>query len=141
MCARVVVWCGDFFFFKQKTAYEMRISDWSSDVCSSDLQRDRPAGDRLQPVDHLRLAVRQIVEADDLVPRRRQGDRDMAADIAGAAGQKNFQIRTFAMFKAVRRLAALAGPAKRAIRGSDAFPAFEPASGGACPAAAPFPKC
>src|SRR3546814_9753272 len=30
------------FFFKQKTAYEMRISDWSSDVCSSDL-RDRAA--------------------------------------------------------------------------------------------------
>src|SRR3546814_1077666 len=31
----------DFFFFKQKTAYEMRISDWSSDVCSSDLLADR----------------------------------------------------------------------------------------------------
>src|SRR3546814_2714996 len=30
-----MVFC--FFFFKQKTAYEMRISDWSSDVCSSDL--------------------------------------------------------------------------------------------------------
>src|SRR3546814_9440668 len=32
-------WCvvDDVFFFKQKTAYEMRISDWSSDVCSSDL--------------------------------------------------------------------------------------------------------
>src|SRR3546814_907478 len=29
-----------FFFFKQKTAYEMRISDWSSDVCSSDLDPD-----------------------------------------------------------------------------------------------------
>src|SRR3546814_13436540 len=28
---------GEIFFFKQKTAYEMRISDWSSDVCSSDL--------------------------------------------------------------------------------------------------------
>src|SRR3546814_4254284 len=28
-----------FFFFKQKTAYEMRISDWSSDVCSSDLAK------------------------------------------------------------------------------------------------------
>src|SRR3546814_4024082 len=28
---------SEFFFFKQKTAYEMRISDWSSDVCSSDL--------------------------------------------------------------------------------------------------------
>src|SRR3546814_10342514 len=31
------VHCCVFFFFKQKTAYEMRISDWSSDVCSSDL--------------------------------------------------------------------------------------------------------
>src|SRR3546814_10441855 len=30
-----------FFFFKQKTAYEMRISDWSSDVCSSDLAMTR----------------------------------------------------------------------------------------------------
>src|SRR3546814_2515431 len=29
-----------FFFFKQKTAYEMRISDWSSDVCSSDLRKE-----------------------------------------------------------------------------------------------------
>src|SRR3546814_1676530 len=29
-----------FFFFKQKTAYEMRISDWSSDVCSSDLESE-----------------------------------------------------------------------------------------------------
>src|SRR3546814_4798586 len=35
-----------FFFFKQKTAYEMRISDWSSDVCSSDLRLFRPVRDR-----------------------------------------------------------------------------------------------
>src|SRR3546814_6761321 len=34
MCNSCIVF---FFFFKQKTAYEMRISDWSSDVCSSDL--------------------------------------------------------------------------------------------------------
>src|SRR3546814_11417347 len=33
-----------FFFFKQKTAYEMRISDWSSDVCSSDLSKHEPKG-------------------------------------------------------------------------------------------------
>src|SRR3546814_5377654 len=33
-----------FFFFKQKTAYEMRISDWSSDVCSSDLAKSRTGG-------------------------------------------------------------------------------------------------
>src|SRR3546814_1687660 len=32
-----------FFFFKQKTAYEMRISDWSSDVCSSDLRAQQQA--------------------------------------------------------------------------------------------------
>src|SRR3546814_6782750 len=34
-----------FFFFKQKTAYELRISDWSSDVCSSDLAAARAAGE------------------------------------------------------------------------------------------------
>src|SRR3546814_5509420 len=33
-----------FFFFKQKTAYEMRISDWSSDVCSSDLMSEAESG-------------------------------------------------------------------------------------------------
>src|SRR3546814_13661851 len=45
-----------FFFFKQKTAYEMRISDWSSDVCSSDLHlRPDPADQRLR-----RLATRDI---------------------------------------------------------------------------------
>src|SRR3546814_12235426 len=33
-----------FFFFKQKTAYEVRISDWSSDVCSSDLRHGRQRG-------------------------------------------------------------------------------------------------
>src|SRR3546814_20166471 len=61
---RVVCWCVDvhdmfvvmddvqamcdvffFFFFKQKTAYEMRISDWSSDVCSSDLAAAAPSCD------------------------------------------------------------------------------------------------
>src|SRR3546814_9110392 len=45
------------FFFKQKTAYEMRISDWSSDVCSSDLHRQ--AG---QVGDH-GLEVEQGLEA------------------------------------------------------------------------------
>src|SRR3546814_2366600 len=37
MCMSVCKFIIVFFFFKQKTAYEMRISDWSSDVCSSDL--------------------------------------------------------------------------------------------------------
>src|SRR3546814_10341332 len=38
VCASFVLFDCVFFFFKQKTAYEMRISDWSSDVCSSDLR-------------------------------------------------------------------------------------------------------
>src|SRR3546814_10067079 len=37
MCNCYYMCYSFFFFFKQKTAYEMRISDWSSDVCSSDL--------------------------------------------------------------------------------------------------------
>src|SRR3546814_19511038 len=41
MSSFVVLVLGWFFFFKQKTAYEMRISDWSSDVCSSDLLERR----------------------------------------------------------------------------------------------------
>src|SRR3546814_11647676 len=51
------------FFFKQKTAYEMRISDWSSDVCSSDLRRNLVgialAGLLVGVDDHLALARRQ----------------------------------------------------------------------------------
>src|SRR3546814_1693659 len=41
MCSvQLVCFLLYFFFFKQKTAYDMRISDWSSDVCSSDLRLD-----------------------------------------------------------------------------------------------------
>src|SRR3546814_521503 len=43
MCYGNMLLCF-FFFFKQKTAYEMRISDWSSDVCSSDLGTLQPHG-------------------------------------------------------------------------------------------------
>src|SRR3546814_3221814 len=43
-CLLLVLFSVFFFFFKQKTAYEMRISDWSSDVCSSDLL-DADGGD------------------------------------------------------------------------------------------------
>src|SRR3546814_1873174 len=50
------------FFFKQKTAYEMRISDWSSDVCSSDLQ-DLFA----LAVDHLALGVHDVVVLQDVL--------------------------------------------------------------------------
>src|SRR3546814_738875 len=45
--------CFVVFFFKQKTAYEMRISDWSSDVCSSDLMQLIREGDGVPQVDML----------------------------------------------------------------------------------------
>src|SRR3546814_2267889 len=44
LCVCLCMWLL-VFFFKQKTAYEMRISDWSSDVCSSDLSMTRASGD------------------------------------------------------------------------------------------------
>src|SRR3546814_5055352 len=63
-----------FFFFKQKTAYEMRISDWSSDVCSSDLADQRRALDRgghLAVLDQVGLRGREHELA--------AGDVDLAA--------------------------------------------------------------
>src|SRR3546814_2973227 len=50
LCTLYLFWrlCSSFFFFKQKTAYEMRISDWSSDVCSSDLAVNNSKGRPLQ---------------------------------------------------------------------------------------------
>src|SRR3546814_16416599 len=62
-----------FFFFKQKTAYEMRISDWSSDVCSSDLPLFLGPGPRRDPQ---RLARQPVIEPLERPRRRRQpGDR------------------------------------------------------------------
>src|SRR3546814_9151476 len=56
-----------FFFFKQKTAYEMRISDWSSDVCSSDLERRlRVPAARLRHQGGPRAAARLVARC----PRR-----------------------------------------------------------------------
>src|SRR3546814_5945327 len=51
--------CLCFFFFKQKTAYEMRISDWSSDVCSSDLLSNGALWRVVRDV--VRLAPRALV--------------------------------------------------------------------------------
>src|SRR3546814_10289244 len=75
----LVFYCGRvcflfFFFFKQKTAYEMRISDWSSDVCSSDLPRPaRPwsACDRTDEAGAVRAAVDRRTGAVGV--RRREG--------------------------------------------------------------------
>src|SRR3546814_15957055 len=83
-----------FFFFKQKRANELRISDWSSDVCTSDLQREawqapenalplnlphllgrlRLAENRMQPVGEfldMRVMTREIVEMRQFFPEQR----------------------------------------------------------------------
>src|SRR3546814_2057441 len=64
-----------FFFFKQKTAYEMRISDWSSDVCSSDLP-DLRVGLTLTDRDLGCTALGGVApRQDDLRARARQSQR------------------------------------------------------------------
>src|SRR3546814_3711369 len=68
-----------FFFCKQKTAYEMRISDWSSDVCSSDLPVEQPPL-RVANLgqDAIEIGVGQPVPAvriGDAQPRLVTGDR------------------------------------------------------------------
>src|SRR3546814_8120043 len=60
------------FFFKQKTAYEMRISDWSSDVCSSDLASGLLA-DELAAIDHDHDQAQQLWLR--LPPPLTKGDR------------------------------------------------------------------
>src|SRR3546814_2388779 len=77
-----------FFFFKQKTAYEMRISDWSSDVCSSDLDavdavdfRDR--ADQQREIRDFAVAIRSTIGI-DVLPQQ--------VDLAHALGR---QLRHF----------------------------------------------
>src|SRR3546814_10988094 len=75
-----------FFFFKQKTAYEMRISDWSSDVCSSDLflvAQAVAAHDlvgELLAAEHLFAAVQAAAVAQDVERGHRRADVDHRHD-------------------------------------------------------------
>src|SRR3546814_6614243 len=94
-----------FFFFKQKTAYEMRISDWSSDLCSSDLvprwNKNDFFGERFanrwaksvtiagririgaRPVPELREPVAVFVVTDGCPPRSRCSPRDRKSGVEG----------------------------------------------------------
>src|SRR3546814_5861769 len=70
------------FFFKQKTAYEMRISDWSSDVCSSDLHADVLS--RNVPVRKLQLVDGEAYVATvfDLLAAHYGVDRGLGGEVA-----------------------------------------------------------
>src|SRR3546814_2511208 len=70
-----------FFFFKQKTAYEMRISDWSSDVCSSDLGK---GGEKTR--DEQRPAPPDREAGFRRALGHREADRDEAREAAEGGG-------------------------------------------------------
>src|SRR3546814_3627996 len=82
-----------FFFFKQKTAYEMRISDWSSDVCSSDLW----PGDEEDVVSGDRHGIERVPrDADDGVPvegRRQLGQRHVLRESLHQIGRASCRER------------------------------------------------
>src|SRR3546814_10089676 len=66
MCYILVCMFRGFFFFKQKTAYELRISDWSSDVCSSDLAGQVQAGHAVgRGVEHVPARFEVIEQVGD----------------------------------------------------------------------------
>src|SRR3546814_6432891 len=73
-----------FFLFKQKTAYEMRISDWISDVCSSDLNDPVPPFDRL---------VLDAGVMDDTGSVRERGERTEGGEGGGDGRLPAFAVR------------------------------------------------
>src|SRR3546814_11355809 len=64
------MYCCYFFFFKQKTAYEMRISDWSSDVCSSDLNAASPGASCARGFWSIMICPWLVVQGSDHHSRR-----------------------------------------------------------------------
>src|SRR3546814_19991419 len=99
VCVRV------FFFFKQKTAYEMRISDWSSDVCSSDLRRvrtfSRASQDRIADLGALiseTLGAMKIVQA--LTQESREAER-LGGAVERAFGTARMRVAIRAVMTAI----------------------------------------
>src|SRR3546814_2337014 len=82
-----------FFFFKQKTAYEMRISDWSSDVCSSDLMQHRQQARADQAFVGIASAGREVV-LDDVVVGNTERRQEHRADEAGAVRSEERRVGT-----------------------------------------------
>src|SRR3546814_1001243 len=82
---------GFFFFFKQKTAYEMRISDWSSDVCSSDLVVHRDlvvVGAAVQLLAHLQERVELAIDREVEVRHLLLGLGEALGDHLAHAGER-----------------------------------------------------
>src|SRR3546814_2285734 len=93
---RLLIACAGLFFFKQKTAYALRISDWSSDVCSSDLgvvlQTDEP-GPAARGQVPVRQAQREGEERrddahDDQIRHSRQQEQKQEQAAIGRASRR-----------------------------------------------------
>src|SRR3546814_3240977 len=99
MCLLFFSYFSVVFFFKQKTAYEMRISDWSSDVCSSDLEVTFHGTRRPEPVQGVHHEKRIAKPAVAIIPipgrarrfrnGRRHGGDDRAAFLETAELQRD----------------------------------------------------
>src|SRR3546814_14234782 len=112
-----------FFFFKQKTAYEMRISDWSSDVCSSDLDRQefRPQVAAMREQIILHLAYADAVPGDGVGVFRPDAHRDLAmtqiavvvpnrGQRAGPGAQDSLAVLAGMVIDSIRRLGRMHPP-------------------------------
>src|SRR3546814_16906575 len=119
-----------FFFFKQKTAYEMRISDWSSDVCSSDLRlaacrREVELNRRLSP--DVYLGVADVLDAAGepcehvVVMRRMPADRRLSTLVLEGAPVEEALDDLAAMIARFHATAERSPEADRAA-GRDALP-------------------
>src|SRR3546814_3234085 len=88
-----------FFFFKQKTAYEMRISDWSSDVCSSDLLKGlkmRTAGFAGAVLSRMGVVPQQIAGG-DIYPSLEKGTLD-AVEFVGPVDDEKLGFQKVAKY-------------------------------------------
>src|SRR3546814_7120488 len=77
-----------FFFFKQKTAYEMRISDWRSDVCSSDLSKRLTIDFRKQTMEVSDSGERVAIDSDAIIVRARRRSGQLILVDSQANGEK-----------------------------------------------------
>src|SRR3546814_16123004 len=103
----------DVFFFKQKTAYEMRISDWSSDVCSSDLIANGPPGIAAAVAEADRAEVDRLTQ-EVFAQRKRVADAQRALQARETKkAREEVRIGTTKMEAALRRLHEPKQPAGR----------------------------